>query len=166
MRFVSPAQLRELDHGDAAALRGAPECVIVAGEGTVDGVAAVALFYADYAVLTRDAVVVLDSADVWSAIAWRAGRVALRLQLEGVETLRAEEAHALELCDEVFDEAPDTWLTSWLGRRSEAALDAAALLIRSRGGDAEERKAFANLFATGEPQRGLRTFLERRRRTD
>jgi len=46
------------------------------------------------------------------------------------------------------------------------ALDAAANLIRRRGGDVLERAEFARLFAAGEPQRGLAAFLNRRMRTD
>jgi hypothetical protein len=46
--------------------------------------------------------------------------------------------------------------------RSGLALDAAARLIRSRGGDALERAEFARLFAAGEPQKGLTAWLESR----
>jgi hypothetical protein len=64
----------------------------------------------------------------------------------------------------------------WLGGETEIALDeppqstgsalareVAAKLIASRGGDALERAAFAFLFAAGEPQEGLRAFLEKRK---
>ena len=47
--------------------------------------------------------------------------------------------------------------------RSRVALEAAARLIASRGGDALERATFAWLFATGIPQEGLAAFLEKRR---
>ncbi len=40
---------------------------------------------------------------------------------------------------------------------------AAALLIRSQGGDRLERAEFARLFASGEPQKGLGAFLAKER---
>ncbi|MBV9492715.1 MAG: hypothetical protein JOZ54_00595 [Acidobacteria bacterium] len=42
-------------------------------------------------------------------------------------------------------------------------MDSAATLIGARGGDALERAEFARLFATGEPQKGLQAFLEKRK---
>jgi hypothetical protein len=52
---------------------------------------------------------------------------------------------------------------AWLGGRSALALDTAASLVALRGGDTLERAAFAWLFAAGEPQEGLRAFLDKRR---
>jgi enoyl-CoA hydratase/carnithine racemase len=65
------------------------------------------------------------------------------------------------LADEIID--GDDWFERWMSHRSAAALDAAAMLIRSRGGDALERAEFARLFATGEPAEGLAAFLAKRR---
>jgi hypothetical protein len=47
--------------------------------------------------------------------------------------------------------------------RSALALDSARMLLENRGRDALERAEFARLFAIGEPQEGLRAFLEKRR---
>jgi enoyl-CoA hydratase/carnithine racemase len=58
---------------------------------------------------------------------------------------------------------PVEWFAGWIGGRSTRALDAAAALIRGRGGDVTERFAFARLFAAGEPREGLAAFLEKRR---
>ncbi len=52
------------------------------------------------------------------------------------------------------------WTRAWIGSRSELALDAAAKLIGSRGGDQMERAEFARLFAVGEPQEGMAAWLE------
>ncbi|HVR41515.1 MAG TPA: hypothetical protein VMU84_20640 [Thermoanaerobaculia bacterium] len=57
---------------------------------------------------------------------------------------------------------PRTYVEEWIGTRSVRALETAATLLRKNGGDALERAEFARLFATGEPQRGLRAFLEKR----
>ena len=48
------------------------------------------------------------------------------------------------------------------GPGSALARQSAKLLIENRGGDALERAEFARLFAIGEPQEGLRAFLEKR----
>ena len=56
---------------------------------------------------------------------------------------------------------PRAYVEEWIGVRSVIALEAAATLIRKEGGDELERAEFARLFATGEPQRGLRAFLEK-----
>ena len=162
MRFLDPAALRDIDAGAIAAFRVSDECVISAGDGEIRGLAAVALLSSDYAVLTRDSIVHLDAPAIWDAIARRAGRVAIRLLLAGTASLSAGEALALGVCDEVISEAPHVWFERWIGKRSEAALDAAAVLIREPSGDAKEREVFAKLFATGEPQRGMRAFLARR----
>jgi hypothetical protein len=57
---------------------------------------------------------------------------------------------------------PLQWTNEWVGARSAIALDAAANLIRRRGGDLLERAEFARLFAAGEPQKGLAAWLESR----
>ena len=50
-----------------------------------------------------------------------------------------------------------------LGGRSALALESARMLLEHHGGDALERAEFARLFAIGEPQEGLRAFLEKRK---
>ena len=78
------------------------------------------------------------------ALVWRIGAKALRLYALG-GTGGVADMDSVE----------------WSGR-SELALDAAARLIRSRGGDTLERAEFARLFATGKPQEGLAAWLESR----
>ena len=95
---------------------------------------------------------------VWGGIVWRIGKRALQLHLSGVTELDAAAAQAWGIVDAVTDD-PDAWLAGRSGR----ALDAAASLIALRGGDALERATFAGLFATGEPQEGLRAFLDKRK---
>ena len=54
-------------------------------------------------------------------------------------------------------------LRFWLGRGVDGfRIDAAAVLVRSRGGDALERAEFARLFAIGEPRTGLGAFLAKK----
>jgi hypothetical protein len=64
--------------------------------------------------------------------------------------------------DEITDHDAEAWCANWLKGRSVLALDSAATLIRSRGGDRLERAEFARLFATGEPQTGLGAFLAKK----
>jgi hypothetical protein len=153
MRFLAPAELRAVDHSGL---------IVAAGAGEVRGSAAAALLSADYAVLDIGAALHLDAPETWVAAARRVGRKALRLHIDERTTLTAEEAKAEELCDEIIEGDPHAWLDRWMQGRSALALDSAAMLIRSRGGDALERAEFARLFAIGEPQRGLRAFLGRR----
>jgi hypothetical protein len=135
--------------------------VVVAGAGEVRGSAAAALLSADYAVLDTGATLHLDAPETWAAAARRVGRKALRLHIDGRVALSAEEVMAEGLCDELIEGDPHAWLDRWMQGRSALALDSAAMLIRSRGGDALERAEFARLFAIGEPQRGLRAFLNK-----
>lgn len=124
--------------------------VAVAGED-LHGLAAAAFLFADYAVLHRRARLLIDVPEGWAAAAWRLGRGVLRWALDGEK--------AEEIVDEVIETEPSAWLEEWTRHRSVMALDSAALLIRSRGGDRLERAEFARLFAAGEPQKGLGAFL-------
>lgn len=119
---------------------------IVIGEGELRGDELADALYADYFVMRDDATLVLDTPRAWSAAVWRIGRRAL--------LLLGQERHALS----------DAVDVEWIGSRSAIALDSASSLISQRGGDALERAEFARLFATGEPQRGLTAFLEKRKR--
>ena len=74
-------------------------------------------------------------------------------------------ARAEEIVDEITDREPEQWLEEWTRHRSVLALDSAAMLIRSRGGDRLERAEFARLFAIGEPQKGLGAFLAKTKPT-
>jgi len=156
-------------HGDALAdsfdrVLERSECVVAFGSGVVSGRAAATLLHSDWAVLTEDATVVLDTAEGWSGAVWRIGRRAVGLLLAGSRT-GAADARESGLADAIVPSGtnPLEWLRSWMGGRSELALDSAASLIRRRGGDSLERAEFARMFATGEPQHGLAAFLEKKK---
>jgi hypothetical protein len=108
-----------------------------------DGEITAAALLADWLIAGRDAHLTW-SAETIGALVWRIGRQALRLYALGGT-----------------DGVADMDFVEWKGR-SGLALDAAAALIRRRGGDALERAEFARLFATGEPQKGLTAWLESR----
>lgn len=112
----------------------------------------------DYVIVAPGATITLDSPAAWAGAVWRIGRRALLLHIEGKTTLPAEEALRIGLIDEIAADG-----SQFAGARSALALDSAAMLITRRGGDALERAEFARLFALGEPQEGLRAFLEKRK---
>lgn len=95
--------------------------------------------------------------ETWGGIVWRIGARAYSLYLTGATELDAATAYEWGIVDAIAED-PD----AWLGARSTLALASAASLIARRGGDALERAEFARLFAAGEPQEGLRAFLEKR----
>ena len=97
-------------------------------------------------------------AEVWGGIVWRIGARAYRLYLTGSRELDAGAAGSWGIVDGIASD-PEVWRAG----RSEEALGSAAALIRRRGGDPIERAEFARLFASGEPQEGLRAFLEKRK---
>ena len=103
-----------------------------------------AALLADWLVAGADAVLDWSSPQTVGALVWRIGPAALRLYALG-GTIGVADMDSVE----------------WEAR-SGLALDAAAALIRQRGGDALERAEFARLFATGEPQKGLAAWLESR----
>jgi len=156
MMFLRIADVRDLD--DLVRRR---ELVVAMGEGDVNGVAAAALMFADFAVLEENATLHIDTGEAWAGAVWRLGRKALVVH----STMSASEARDAGLCDDVTDKDPETWLQEWMRHRSVVALDSAAALIRSRGGDRLERAEFARLFALGEPQKGLDAFLGKRKPT-
>lgn len=157
MLFLSPADLRALDAGPLEKILARTDCVVVFGTGEVRGLAVAALLFADYAVLDADATLTVDTAEGWAAVVWRLGRRTLGWVARG--------ERADEVVDEVTTRDPQTWREEWMRHRSVMALDSAAALIRSRGGDRLERAEFARLFAIGEPQKGLRAFLGKTRPT-
>jgi enoyl-CoA hydratase/carnithine racemase len=156
MIFLRVADVRDLD--DVVRRR---ELVVAMGKGDVNGVAAAALMFADFAVLAENATLHVDTAEAWAGAVWRLGCKALHVQ----PTMSASEAKDAGLCDAVTGEEEETWLQEWMRHRSVVALDSAAALIRSRGGDRLERAEFARLFALGEPQKGLDAFLGKRKPT-
>lgn len=155
MQFLSPAALRAIEDRALEALLRRDDCLVAAGEGEIRGLASVALLSADYAVLVRGATLRLDSPAALAAAESRGA-------CAPAAVISPDDALANALCDEVIDEDAHAWFTRWLGTRSADALDAAAILIRGNGGDAKERAVFANLFARGIPQAGLRAFLTRK----
>ncbi|SRR5258706_14200059 len=112
--------------------------------------------YADVLLAAPGALLALTG-EMWGGIVWRIGGRAFDLHLSGATRLDAEEAYAWGIVDAVTEDAG-----AWLGARSRLALEAGASLIAHRGGDPLERAEFARLFAAGEPQEGLRAFLEKR----
>lgn len=143
MRFVTAAELRAVDGRALDDLLATPELVVAFGEGELRGLAAAALLFADYAVLKAGASLTIDRPEAWAAALWRGSPWSPQP-------------------DEVTDQHEDAWKANWLKGRSVLALDTAAALIRSRGGDRLERAEFAGLFATGEPQTGLGAFLAKK----
>lgn len=154
MHFLTGAGLRGVDGRALDALLDRSELVVAFGEGELSGLPAAAMLFADYAVLRRGVSLVIDTPEGWAGAAWRLGRGALRWHLRGGSTD--------ELVDEVTDHDAESWLGNWTRNRSVLALDSAAVLIRSRGGDRLERAEFARLFAIGEPQQGLGAFLAKK----
>jgi enoyl-CoA hydratase/carnithine racemase len=158
MIFLRPADLGGLDLDELLSRR---ELVVAMGEGDVNGNAAAALLFADFGVLHENATLHLDAPEAWAGAVWRIGRGVLRVN----DVMTAGEARDAGLCDDVTERDPQTWLEEWMRHRSVVALDAAAALIRSRGGDRLERAEFARLFAIGEPQKGLGAFLAKTKPT-
>lgn len=134
------------------------ECVVVFADGETRGAASASLLLADYAVMSPQATLHVDTPAAWAGVVWRLRRDALRLHVDGATRFDAAAALETMLIDEIADDAQALFAT-----RSALALDAAATLISRRGGDALERAEFARLFAIGEPQRGLAAFLGKRR---
>ena len=146
---------------DLRRVLGRDEMLIAIGEGELHGDPLACALHSDWLVLADDAQIVIDTPRAWSGVVWRMGRGALALCV-------APAIVPAMLADLLVPAGRDPlqWTTEWVGARSPVALDAAANLIRRRGGDVLERAEFARLFAAGEPQRGLAAFLNRRMRTD
>ena len=152
MLFLGPAELRGIDTRALEELLERRELVVAFGEGEVRGLAAAALLFADYAVVRAGTALTVDLPEAWAGVVWRLGRRSVQWALE---------QKTEELVDEITDSDAALWREEWMRHRSVIALDAAATLIRARGGDILERAAFARLFAIGEPQKGLGAFLAR-----
>lgn len=112
--------------------------------------------YADVLLSAPEAKLPL-SKHAWGGVVWRIGAPAYTLHLSGATELDATAAYEWGIVDAITDDPG-----AWLGARSMLALESAASLIARRGGDVLERAEFARLFAAGEPQEGLRAFLEKR----
>ena len=134
------------------------ECLVVLATGETRGRAAASLLLSDFAVMAPAGSLHIDCSEAWAGVIWRLGRDALTVHARGKSSLGAAEAADAGLVDAIDENA-----ASLFESRSAIALDAAAMLISRRGGDALERAEFARLFAIGEPQRGLAAFLGKRR---
>jgi hypothetical protein len=141
---------------------GRDEMIVAVGEGQLSGDALACALHSDWLMLASDARLIIGTPRTWSGVIWRMGRGALALLLMSDEEKRERLADLLV----PPGRDPLQWAIEWVGARSAVALDAAANLIRRRGGDVLERAEFARLFAAGEPQRGLAAFLNKRMRTD
>jgi hypothetical protein len=133
------------------------EAIIAVGEGDLRGDALACALHSDFLVLDGDTRITIDTPRAWSGAVWRMGRTALMFCVAPA-ILPAMLADALVPAGR----DPLQWTVEWVGTRSAIALDAAANLIRRRGGDVLERAEFARLFAAGVPQKGLAAWLESR----
>lgn len=134
------------------------EMIVAVGEGDLRGDPLACALHSDWLVLAAGSQIVIDTPHAWSGVVWRMGRAAL-----GLCVVPANLPAALADLLVPAGRDPLQWTEEWVGARSTLALDAAAGLIRRRGGDVLERAEFARLFAAGEPQRGLAAFLNRTR---
>ena len=140
------------------------EAVVAVACGEVPAAA----LHADWLVLGAGARLTLrgDVAALAGALLWRIGGRARSLLLLRPDELGANEALECGIADAVVPGGVEAdairWTRDRFSSRGHRAFDVAALLLRSRGGDQLERALFAWLFATGEPQEGLRAFLEKR----
>jgi enoyl-CoA hydratase/carnithine racemase len=141
------------------------EMTVAFATGRLRGHPLAAALHCDWFAIEEGSDIVIDSPDAWSGAIGRIGARAYRLHLLGRAAMNAGEAVREGLADVLVPIGADPveWLGEWIDGRSTLALDAAAALIRGRGGDVTERFEFARLFATGEPQEGVGAFLEKRR---
>jgi enoyl-CoA hydratase/carnithine racemase len=162
MIFLTSTQLETIDRENITSHRG---LTIAFAAGDLRGRSAAAALHCDWLAVADNATITIDSPAAWSGAIGRIGARAYRLHLLGSATLAARDAVREGLADVLVPAGGDPveWLAGWIGGRSTRALDAAAALIRGRGGDVTERFEFARLFATGQPQEGLAAFLEKRR---
>lgn len=143
---------------------------VVIGDGVISGAALAAGLNADYFAVAEGSRLDFEyddstlAAGILGGLAWRIGRRAVPLLLLHGGEIVAREAQRKGVVDALVPGRKDPleWVRSWLAGRSLLALQSAAGLIRRSGGDRTERAEFARLFATGEPQRGLKDFLGRR----
>jgi hypothetical protein len=142
---------------DLRRVLGRDEAIIAVGEGELRGDTLACALHSDLLVLASDTRIVLDTPRAWSGVVWRMGRQALMFCVAPA-ILPATIADLLVPAGR----DPLQWTNEWVGARNAIAFDAAANLIRRRGGDVLERAEFARLFASGETQKGLAAWLESR----
>ena len=134
------------------------------GSGVLRDAPLAAALLCDWFAVVEGGTLLLEGAEVAGGLAARMGAEAYRLHLLEAGALPAARAVALGLADALVPATanPLEWISEWRGARSDRAMQSAAMLLRNRGGDALERAEFARLFASGEPQIGLRAFLGKR----
>jgi hypothetical protein len=105
----------------------------------------------------------LRGADALAGLTWRLGSRLRRILALEPDPIAAARALELGICDALVEPQQDPlhWLDLWIGNRSLAALASAARLTRTGRSESGERIEFARLFSTGEPQSGLRSFLNK-----
>ncbi len=155
--------------GRAADIVDARRFLFVAlGEGRLGRAGLAAALGADWLALRESATLDFGTPRIDARVAGgairRIGERARRLLLTQGCLVTASDAVRLGLADSLVAEDEDSlkWLDAWIGKRSVRALLSGSSLIRRRGGDPAERAEFGRLFGEGEPQRGLRRFLEKR----
>jgi enoyl-CoA hydratase/carnithine racemase len=165
MIVLRPDDVAATDRIGFDALLARREAILAIGAGDLRGLASAAVLHSDFCTLCEGATLAFDSPEAWSGAAWRIGRGAVRLLLNGARPIAARDAMTAGLADGIVPPGTDPlqWIERWIGGRSELAIDSAASLIRRRGGDSLERAEFARIFAAGEPQEGLAAFLEKRK---
>ncbi len=138
------------------------------GDGDLTALRLATACFCDYFALGEDGTIDLGvhalAPEVAAAVTWRVPERARRILLGTETALGAERALELGICDALVPRGSDSlkWVKEWLGKRSLRALLSASTLIRTRGGDLAERAEFGRLFGEGEPQRGLRGFLDKK----
>jgi enoyl-CoA hydratase/carnithine racemase len=141
---------------------------IAVADGRLSGLPFAAACFCDYFALGEDSLVDLGVQalvpEVAAAVTWRVPERARRILLGTETALDADRALELGISDALVPRGSDSlkWAREWLGKRSLRALLSASILIRTRGGDLAERAEFGRLFGEGEPQRGLRGFLDKK----
>jgi len=145
-------------------------CAIISvGLGLMTGIGLAAGLWSDLCFVDEPATLRFRSpgpgaADVVAGLIRRVGRHSLAVLLEETDEVDARRAELMGAIDGVTPGGvePLDWVRDWIGRRSVPAMLSGAALLRRRGGDVTERAEFSRLFATGEPQRGLAGFLDKR----
>jgi len=142
---------------DLRRVLGRDEAIVAVGEGELRGDPLACALHCDLLVLANDTRIAVHTPAAWSGMVWRMGRRALMFCV-------APAVPPAMIADLLVPAGRDPlqWTNEWVGARSAIAFDAAANLIRRRGGDLLERAEFARLFAAGETQKGLAAWLESR----
>jgi enoyl-CoA hydratase/carnithine racemase len=155
----------EVEQWSSAAVVTRSDGVLTIAGGSLRGEALEACLLSDWLALLPGTELDLTGPLPSAGLVWRIGRKSLQLLMSGPSAMPATEALRTGLCDAIVpdEESAEEYADRLMRGRSALAFDAAAGLVRSRGGDALERAVFAWMFATGEPQRGLAAFLEKRR---